>query len=226
MDALATHAHDAVVALSQNELDLITDGVETILDEAIEQKNPEIAFNLARQLIKKQQIGWVALAHWCYLMEQRWEYLGGQEDFLTVASMKLNKSRETLRRYLEIWKWVMEEPDHGRARLEALCQKPLQGLWYIKTAAKEGQLTEDDWEEIERAPDIASLKEIRDRVRGNYGRAKDALRIMLEPDGTLKASKGGDYVVIGLLNVHLQDNNPVIRAAIERIVRTAGVFYR
>jgi hypothetical protein len=126
---------------------------------------------------------------------------------------------------VETWEWVIEKPGHSKKRLAMILSKPPSGLWYVKAASKEGQLGEPEWKRIELANNKQELREIMLEVRGEYRRGKDALKVMIEEDGILKARKGNKaYVYIGRLNVDLPD--PVAIEAIERIVNSAGIFRR
>ena len=149
------------------------------------------------------------------------------EDFYEFMSERMGKGAETLRRMVEIWTWVIEKPKHSKARLNKIFQLPPSGLWYVKQAAKEGQLTEENWKQIETAPNKAELREIMLSVRGPYRRGKGALRIMEEEDGSLVAGMPDQpYRPIGRLNVYLEEEDDIVAAANERIRNAAGIFRR
>jgi hypothetical protein len=228
------HPHDAVQQLNKTQIQMIQLDVRSVVEDALLEKDPETAFRYGENLNRTGQAIWVAMAHLIYEMERKWgededddgPRFSSDDDFITVAASRWNKAETTIRRYLEIWKHVMEKPLHSDVRLGKLYTKPMQGLWYIKAAAKENQLTEADWQEIEDAPDIKTLWDIGRRVRGEVGgSARRALKIMIEKDGTLKARRQGVYKIIGHLNIHEEDDEIVV-AACERIINKCGVFYR
>ena len=217
------HALDAIQPLSKGHLDMIRRDVDLVVEDALKHRDPEIAFTYGQKLNETGQAVWVAVAHLVYKMKQHWKKeFPSDDEFTTVASARWNKSPETIRRYLEIWEWIFERQSHPDIRSDRLLSQPMAGLWYVKAAAKEGQLVDADWEEISRAPDVASLREIGRRVRGEVGRAKDALKLAMEEDGTIKARKAGAYKTVGFLNLGSED--PVVIAAIEAIERRAGIF--
>ena len=225
-EIVMSHPHDAVQRLNPAEVNLITQDVSSIVRDAVKHKDPETAFRYGENLNRTGQAVWVAMAHLIYEMEKVWgtEEMPSDDPFIKVAASRWNKSQSTITRHLEIWKYVIEKPEHTHARLAALYTKPMQGLWYIKQAAKLGELTDDDWDAIELAPDIKTLREIGKGVRGEFGKAKNALKIMIEDDGTLKARRAGHYKVVGHLNIH--DDDAVIVAACERIRNESGIFDR
>lgn len=219
------HQHDAVQAITKERLDSVTRDVKLVIDDAIKHKDPEIAFVYGQNLHESGQALWIAVASLTYEMKLLWkEKFKSDDDFIAVASTRWNKAPETIRRYTEIWEWVIQKPVHSTERLLSILSKPAQGLWYVKQAAREGQIVEADWEEISKAPNISSLRDIGKRIRGEVGRAKDSLKIMLEDDGTLKARRKGAYEVVGYLNIN--DESVVVQSAIERIQNRAGVFRR
>lgn len=219
------HALDAVQPLTEEQIDMINKDVKLVIADALKAKDPEVAFSYGANLNSMGQAVWVSVAHLVYEMEKLWgKEFKSDEKFITVAATRWNKAPETIRRYLEIWKWVIQKPEHTSSRLVQLLSKPMQGLWYIKQAAREGQLVDADWDKVAKAPDVSSLREIGKGIRGEVGRAKDALKIMLEDDGTIKARRKGSYEVVGFLNLESEDN--VVQAAIERIERKAGIFRR
>jgi len=64
------------------------------------------------------------------------------------------------------------------------------------------------------------------RVRGEVTSNVTALKLMLTDDGAILAARDGPYVPVGILYVEKRDENEVIDAAIERIIRTSGIFKR
>ena len=217
MDNL-THPHDSVIRLEQQELDMIMDNVETMAKDV-----PKSLVYL-EGLGRLEQATWFSRAHLLFLLSKTWD-TDAYGEFYEYIHVKLGRSPETTRRMVEIWEWVIEKPKHSKRRLAMLLTKPPSGLWYVKQAAKEGQLGEPEWKLIETAHNKQELRQIMLDVRGEYRRGKDALKVMIEEDGILKARKGNKaYVYIGRLNVDLPD--PVVIEAIERIVNSAGIFRR
>ena len=221
------HTHDMSMVLSPEELKMILKDAELVVEDAIKHKDPEIALEYGARLNRMGQAAWATCAHLVYKLNEVWgtDALPAEGSFLDAVGARWNKSRETVRRYLEIWTYVIEKPEHKQSRVKRLVGKSMQGLWYIKAAAKEGQLTESDWEEIEDAPDMASLRDISKRVRGEYGRAKDALKLQIDPeDGTIRARTKGAYEVVGVLNI--KSGSEVVQAAVEAITGRAGMFWK
>jgi hypothetical protein len=214
-----THPHDSVVRLNQEELDQILIKAETVVAQGV-----QTALVYLEGLGRLEQATWFSRAHVLYLLHSTWdEKMWG--EFYDYVSVTTGKSPETTRRMVEIWEWVIEKPKHSKRRLTLLLTKPPSGLWYVKQAAKEGQLGEPEWKQIETAHNKQELRQIMLDVRGEYRRGKDALKIMMEEDGILKARKGNKaYAYVGRLNVDVDD--PIVTEAIERILNSAGIFRR
>lgn len=226
---LTVHSHDSIIRLEQAHIDSITVKIADVVEIARSHGDAEYAFQYGDALSATLQASWAALSHLLFRLSELWgtEAFPSDQDFLNVAATRLNKSRSTIHRYIEIWKWVIEYPNHSVKRLHTLFSKPFDALWQLVGMVKADEMTEDVWVEVEKAVNKAELREIRERVRGLQRGATRVLRIMLEDNGTIKARRGhGAYRIVGVLNVCFEDEDPVVRAAIERIVRGAGMFRR
>ncbi len=222
-----SHPHDSNIRLTSVELTQIKKDSKAIVEDAVKNQDPEYIFRYLDTLVRFGQAAWFSMAHTLYCARRTWaESFDSEHDFIQTAAARIGRSPQTILRMVEIWEWVFERPEHKQSRVNRLLQKPPSGLWYIKAASKEGQLTEDDWDAIEKAPNKAELRAIAKGVRGEYGRAKTALKIMIEMEtGTLYIAKGsGEYKVLGHLNTHLQEEDDVIAAGIERVTSASGIF--
>ena len=224
--SMGSHPHDAVIRLQSEDIFDITTAVDDIVDTAIIKNNILYLINWAERFIASGQVAWMSMAHLVYETHRRWDEFNIDDDFLMFMAFKLNRSPQTIKRMLEIWTWVFVKPKHNKQRFTMLLAKPPSGLWQIKQAAKEGLLNEEDWEQVVLAPNKQALSDVRKKVRGERGRAKDALKIMIESDGTLKARRTGHYENIGFLNVNMADQSDIIAQAIERMINSAGIFER
>ena len=221
-----SHPHDSNIRLTSVELIQIKKDSKAIVEDAIKANDPEYIFRYLDNLVRFGQAAWFSMAHTLYCARRSWnEHFDHEHDFIQTAAARIGRSPQTILRMVEIWEWVFERPEHKQSRVNRLLQKPPSGLWYIKQASKEGQLDEEHWDAIEKAPNKAELRLIAKGVRGEYGRAKTALKIHLLDDGTIQAARGsGAYHVVGFLNVHLEQENDIIAAAIERIESGSGMF--
>ena len=217
--ALAAHPFDSIVNLQKPDIDQILETAEKIVAENDTLETLRYVEGLGRI----EQVAWFARAHILYLLLQKWD-TKQYGEFYEYIHIGTGKSPETTRRMVEIWEWVIVKPKHSKRRRNLLLTKPASGLWYLKQASKEGQLGESEWKQIELANNKQELRAIMLEVRGEYRRGKDALKIMIEEDGILKARRTGDFVYVGRLNVDIED--PIVTEAIERIVNSSGIFRR
>lgn len=228
-DELTIHPHDAIIRLTDDDIKLITDEVDKIVKEAKARGDIEYAFLFGDTLSAFQQKAWVATSHLIYDLSRIWGKppFESDDDFITVAAARWNKSPITIQRYLDIWKWVIHKPKHKRARLRTLFTKPLHALKQVVGMCKAGEMTEEIWQRVELAVNTSQMAEIRMDVRGLVSSSTTALKLMMEKDGTIKARRGeGVYHIVGRLNVHLEEENNIIAAAIERIFTKSGMFRR
>jgi len=226
-DNLVSDPHDAAIAIAHDVMRELRD-VDLIVADAEKHRDAEIAFSYAAKIRRTRQVQGYALAKLLYEMNERWgTAFISDDDFTTYAAIRMNYSPNTIRRYLKVWTWVFVKPEHGPDRIKKLLGHELDAVYRLAAASKEGELTEEDWQEAERAPNKEALMEIRDRIRGKQTSSGSALKLMLDRDGTLRARKGeSGYIPFGFLNVDEEDNDEIIAAAIERIVNSAGLFRR
>ena len=218
MDNL-THPYDSVIKLSQTDIDQIMDTAERIVTES---DLPTI-MKYVNGLSRMEQTSWFAKAHILYLVYDRWEEQDNG-NFYEWASVAFGRAPETIRRMVEIWGEVIAKPKHTKKRLALLLTKPPSGLYYIKQAAEEGQLTEANWKDVELANNKQELREIMLEVRGPQRKGKTARKLMMEDDGILRTRKGNQaYKIFGRLNVEME-NDPDIAEAIKRVINASGIF--
>lgn len=224
-DELTTYSHDAIVPMLWD-INKFTDGVDAIIENAEIIGDPSEALDAGIVLVSAQQVSWLTLAKLIYELNERWgDVFESDHDFLTVASARWNKSTQYIQRLLEIWTWVIVAPKHKKKRLKILYSKPYGAMRQLVGLCRAGQMTEKLWKEVETAVTQQEIKQLREDVRGITGGAAHALRIMMENDGTLKVRKGeGEYKVCGVLSIEIDDED--VRAAIDRILREAGIFRR
>ena len=214
-----SHPFDSVTKLSAEDINQILETSERIVAE---NDLPGI-MRYVNRLSAVEQMTWWSRAHILYLVYDKWEPLD-DGNFFEWAAAAFGRAPETIRRMVEIWAEVIAKPRHNKRRLALLLTKPPSGLYYVKAAAEEGQLTEDNWKEIETAATKQDFRDIMIQVRGPQRKGKTARKLMMEDDGTLRTRKGNQaYKIFGRLNVEME-NDPDVAEAIRRVINAAGIF--
>ena len=238
MDDLTPSSYDSVIRLYDYEIETLQQ-VDDWVIEAVEQGNPNIAFEHGRRIRRARQVEGLALAKLLYEMEALWNDENtpwpSDDDFVDVARDRLGYSSQTIKKYIKVWREIFAAPKylledesvviqlHDDDRFNHLLEKPIEALYGIATAVEEGQLEEGHWEEIEMAPNKEAILDVRRKVRKGGGGGTKRLIIALDRDGTLKRRRNNTpYKPIGFLNLELEDE--ISKAAIRRLINGAGII--
>ena len=194
--------------------------VEEIFNQALKESDPNIMFGYMADIQKGFQIKGMALCKSCYLMNEYWEAFEVGDNFLDTASEYLGIHRHTVERYIKIWEIFLVAPKHVIPDLQ---QKGLNTLVPVANALAQGYEIEDKtWERIVDAPDNPSTQRIiNEEVKDTAGRSSK-LNIMLDRNGSLWAITKDERYFIGSLEV--DDERDIVKKAIERLVKNAGVL--
>ena len=209
------------LALTATEIKLL-DKVDQVINSAVEVEDDTQIISLSKVIQRTGQACALAMAKLLY----KWQAAASKfdverEDWYDYVSSEIGLSTQTIRKYTMVWQWVFENddvPNNLKPRLMAL---PMQTLILVAPAASEAQLKRQNWEEIANAPDRSTVHEVIRKIRGQVSSSKNAMVITLKKDGSLWARKMDEYIPFGVLNLENQD--PVVVQAIERIIRTAGI---
>lgn len=233
-------SHDAVIGITETDYKFLSQ-VKEVVDQAIEQKNPSIAFNFALTIRRAAQVqGW-GLAMLLYEMKQEWNGDGAfqsDDKFERIAAERLGYSPSTIERHITTWERVLAKPKmltddgsvknfrHKKEQRKRILGHALNTAYRMAAASAEGEMTEDDWERFYTAPNKQAVMELRSEIRGEKTSSVTSLKIMIEDDGGIVARRDGPYEPTGLLYLNRRGESEVIDAAIERIIRGSGIFKR
>ncbi len=194
--------------------------VDEVFSQALKETDPNIMFGYMRDIQKGFQIKGMALCKSCYLMNEYWEAFEVGDNFLDTASEYLGMHRHTIERYIKIWEIFLIAPKHVIPELQ---QKGLNTLTPVANALAQGYEIQDKvWERIVDAPDNSSTQRIiNEEVKDTEGRSS-RLNIMLDRNGSLWAITKEERYFIGSLEI--DDERDIVKKAIERLVKNAGVM--
>lgn len=220
------HPHDQAVRLTSKDL-AVLDSVDRAVQESLSKGDPRVALNFGLSLRRSGEAVAVGIAKLAAELKSVWSIPvedGGfgldAEDFADAVGAAWGYAPATIRKYVSVWEVVLKDKPQ-------LMGKPMEALMLVTGAARDGDLTDDDWKRIETAPDKATIRDIVREKRGHRTSSKLAMTIFIERDGTLKARGGNKIAPVGMLAINSPD--PLVQAAIERIIRAleaAGIVRR
>jgi len=217
---------DELIILSGLDQSLPTDNgwalqkVDEYINQSLSQGDVYIALDVCKQLRQVSQIAGLALAKMLYLIRDNWDYFDVEEPFEDVAYEYIGLHSHTVDRYIKVWKMFAD----GVAP-EELQQRSIKDLIPIANAVAQGyEITEDEWDKLEDAPDYSSVTRIvREDIKDQEPR-RNALQLFLDSDGQITAMKDGFIHNVGYL--HLDSGEDIVMSAIERIIKNTGMMRR
>ena len=186
---------------------------------------PQGTVEKLNQIKSDMQLKGVITAKLMYSLWANWDIAqanwGIEDEFVDYIEAETGYSPHTTRKYVNMWHSIFNNDAIPEEIRTTLMGKPIKTLLLLPAAASEGQL-DDKWEEIIDAPSKNDVQQIIREVRGQATSSGQAIVIVLERDGTLKAKKGnGHYAAFGYLNPDVPGE--AAQAAFNRIITAAGV---
>jgi hypothetical protein len=215
-------ALDQEMKLTTGEMHLLTE-VDEVLEKARIEANPFKALNWGLALRRRGHISGLAQAKLLHGLQQDWAAYATDMDFFDAVLQDMGIPTGTSRKYVQLWQDIFENPAVEEQVKKALFGKPIEGLLLLPAAAREGELTPEDWKEVAEAHDKGAIRDVVQRRRPGRTSANSAIVITLDREGFLNARRGkGKYMPIGTLR-NPDEVGEVERIAIERIIRAAGI---
>ena len=211
------HRHDQIMVFPSKFIDQINQEIYEVLDESIEAGSPEPALNFAASLAATGYLRGIQLARLLYELDEMWHKFETDDTVEDAVFKHLGTSPVTFTQYTRMYRYVLKD----RPRLIG---KPIRGLIGLIAASRDEELSEDDWEEIYGAADVAGMLAVRDRVRGK--RTSGHARIVIEHsrDGYITARRGDEREELGF--VKRKPLTDVGKRALDRLQRGSGMVVR
>jgi hypothetical protein len=208
--------------------------VDDILARAVRMGDPTLAFSYVRQAKMIGQLKGLGVARVLYQTWMDWpkyQQMGVDDEWENVASSQCSLTVEQCRKYRDLVADVYENPAIPAHIKVALQSKPIESQLAVRAAAKEGDLDEDQWQEV---IDAVSPAEVRSIVRDARGeRTSAGSRIVIWEDRQhrlhAKQGSGGGSIIIGVLRATRDDlegddyEHRVRAIAVDRIRRAVGI---
>jgi len=202
------------------------DRIDAVLAQALEQKDPELAFSAGKSLLGAVRLGGLGLAKLLHGVNSRWKEYEYSGTFYGLAEDQLAiLAKATVDRYIAVWEMLTGSylPNDIIDEVKA---KTMRQLVPMASLIKQGyDVSTQDWRRLAHAVDANEVREIVREIKGKPPK-KQSMKIVLEQDGTLNVWNGGKIVNIGYLDVKMELTDEIVAKAIERIVNNSGIVRR
>jgi hypothetical protein len=199
----------------------LLDRVDTIIQESVEQNDPDIAGDALRYLTGVSRISGLSLAKLIYTFKYQWDKFNRRDDFESYIREHAGVTKTTIKRYYTIWEMLVSG-DIPKEYAEKIKLQPVRCLVSIGTMWKQGwEIEPHQWMRLSQAPDPSTVNKIIRDIK-KVEPKKNTLQITMEEDGSLIAWKNDQRYFVGHLNI--QDADEVVQQAIERIMGDGRVM--
>lgn len=164
---------------------------------------PEPAFDYGRNIIREGRIKGVKLAGLFYELRRVWtNFQTGGDRVEDAVEREVGVPKDSFVKYADAF-------EHVVLKRPALAGKPIEGLIKLIAASREGQLEEEDWNELEMAHNVGAMLAVRDRVRGVHTSGNTRLYRWRSPEGQLYCKRGpeGEIKQFGFLYPNTGDED-------------------
>lgn len=205
--------------------------VDDVVSRSLATGDPLIALEFARSMQREGLLRGLAIAKLMYKIKQNWnlfEVAGVGDTFESIVQTQNGYAPETVEKYIRMWEGIFENPHIDEELKHQLSGRPIGDLLLLTAAAREGSLSESDWEKVSVAPDSHSVRAIVRKARGEVTSSKTAVipQIQMRPDGTfprgaLYVYENGTPVLFGSIDV--DTTSEAAKKAIARIINGAHI---
>lgn len=199
----------------------VLERIEQMIIESIESRDYHKAIHICVQLIQVTKLSGLALAKSLYLIKSNWDKFEISDNFDDVLTSKTGLTKATIQRYTSVWSMYANKSipiDY----VDDIQQMNIKSQIPIAQALDAGyELTARDWKELADAPDFATVNAKLREIKGKEPRSQ-ALTLMMDRDGGIKAIKQNRQVYVGWLNIG--DEDEIVQQAISRIEKGAGII--
>ena len=215
----SNYALDQAVEIGHGLLRQANDEVDKAVEKALLEGSPDSAIDFGYSLVRTGQMRGVQLAHLLHSLDEVWTTFDTDDTIEDAVLKGMGISARKFREYADLYKYVLR--DHP-----TLSGKPVGGLLAIIVAAREGEFSEEDWKDLEKAHDKSAMLDIRTRARGVHTRGHHRLSGQVDRDGHIWAyQSGGEPDHAGVLNIGAKDGTPAAKL-VQRIIEAAGLARR
>jgi len=204
--------------------------VDTILERSLAVGDPLIALEYAHGLQKESLVKGLAISKLMYKLKQNWSFFevaGVGDTFENIVEANGYKP-STLEKYIRMWESIFENPVLSEDLKNKLSGRPIRDLLLLTAAAREGSLSDADWEHVTVAGDGYKVREIVRKARGQVTSSASALIPKVQwrnegalPVGALYFYSKDELKVFGKLELNSEDED--VKKMVERTINRLGI---
>lgn len=200
----------------------ILDRIDSILEEAVREKNAYIALNACKSLVRVAKTSGIGLAKMLYHIYSKWDEFEIQDAFEDIVYEYVGLHKYTVHKYVRVWAMHQENKIPEKYEKEIL-QRNIKDQIPIANALVQGYKIEDEnWEKLVDASDFTEVaKIVREDIKLKEP-SIDALRLRIDNGGGIWAYKAGEKRLVGALNINNTDE--IVKQAVQRIINNCGIM--
>jgi hypothetical protein len=204
------YGHDQIISISGPELRAANTEVDDIIEKSLLSGSPRMALDFGASLIETGYARGIQLARLLFQLDEVWTSFATDDTVEDAVLKDMGVSGRKFREYRDVYKYVL-------APHPELAGKPIAGLIDITAAAREGDFTDEDWAELAKAHDRATMLAIRRRASGINTSGGTRVGIQWKRSGDLYAyQEGKEPEHIGFMRPEPATEHG--RAAVERLM--------
>jgi len=199
----------------------ILEEVEIAITNAVQSKDVEVAFEFCKRMIGQMKRSGIALAKALWMINKNWNIFMIGDEFIPTTQEYTGLHYHTIERYVKVWEMLTNYvPASFKEEIE---QKNIKSLIPIANAIAQGyEVQDDEWERLAKAPDFNEISRIvREEIKDEAPR-KNNLMLKLDGRGSIWAYTNEGAFFVGSLEI--EDDNPTVKKAVERIVSNSGIL--
>lgn len=208
---------DSAILVRANEWAEIVAEIDRAIEISLLSGTPDASMALGRELIRRGRLRGVQLAKLLYEIDQIWSSFETDDRIEDAIERDMGVPQDTFVKYARMYKFVLRDRPQ-------LAGKPIQGLIKLTAGARDGDFDDSDWKEIELAPTVRAMLEVRDRVRGIQTSGHSRLTGWVTPDGQLECKRGANGKIKNWGFVPRGSNDEDIKEMVERLDRIGVIF--
>lgn len=193
----------------------VFDYIDTLIERSIAVGDPLIALEYVQRLQKETLVKGLAIAKVMFKMRQNWSFFevaGVGDTFENLVEATNGYAPATVEKYVRMWESIFENDKLSPEIKNRLSGRPIRDLLLLTAAAREGSLSDADWDKVLVAGDSHDVRNIVRKARGEVTSSKNAVLPILQihdngaaPIGTVYGYDNGVKKEAGNLNVGSAD---------------------
>jgi len=182
---IVSYSHDQTIRINSGMYEQVLAEVDDKIEQSLVAGSPDAALDFAYDLMGTGHLRLIQLAKLFYEISRPKVWAAFQTDDTPADAIfkALGVSERKFIEYKEMYEWVLKDRPQ-------LAGKPINGLIELTVAAREGEFSDEDWDEIAHAYDKGAMLAIRRRVRGVQTSGHGRLVGLLDRDGHVWAKEG------------------------------------